>query len=121
VDVSRQIEVDRPPGEVWPLVTRGGWLGGGDDLVGPPGTGAVIHTDGGRRHVRLAEVDPPRHLGFRWWPAGRPGEATEVNIDLEPTGAGTGTRVTVTETAPVGSTGWPGPRPLAQAASLVLQ
>jgi len=109
VDVRREIELDRSPAEVWPLVTGGRWLGEGDELTGTPGSGAVIDTDSGRRHIEIAEVDPPRRLGFRWWPAGEPFEATEVTIDLEPTrvgeGTGQGTRVTVTETAPAAASG----------------
>jgi len=105
VDVHREIELDRSPAEVWPLVTGGRWLGDGDELTGGPGSGAVIETDGGSRHVEIAEVDPPRRLGFRWWPAGEPFEATEVTIDLEPTRVGQGTRVTVTESAPAGASG----------------
>lgn len=89
--MTRTIDIGRPPEEVWETVTGRRWLGE------PAGDG-VVHTDDGRRHMQVTEIDRPRRWGFSWWPAGAPLDRTDVIVELEPADAGT--TVTVTETAP---------------------
>lgn len=93
MEVKRTIDIARPPIEVWRTVTDRHWLGE------PSGPG-VVHTDEGRRHMEVTEVDEPRRWGFSWWPAGAPFERTDVVVELEPADDGQGTTVTVTERAP---------------------
>jgi uncharacterized protein YndB with AHSA1/START domain len=96
--VTREIELDAPPEEVWPLLAdddeRATWLGDGELDLSPGGHGHVDEPDGSRREVRVAEVEPERRLRFDWWTTDD--DRSRVEIVLVPTGAGT--RFVVTET-----------------------
>jgi uncharacterized protein YndB with AHSA1/START domain len=85
VRVTRSVEVEADPDDVWSTISDPGlralWLG--DD-------------DARSRELRLGEVDDGRRLVWTWWRPGDEPDASTVEIVLAPTAGGT--RVTVTET-----------------------
>jgi uncharacterized protein YndB with AHSA1/START domain len=89
--VTRTVEVDAGPTEVWQAVTdpveRALWLDDPDALA---------------RRVRVDESAPGQHLVWTWWHPGDEGEASTVSVVLSPADGG-GTRVVVTESLPAAS------------------
>ncbi|HEX6424318.1 MAG TPA: SRPBCC domain-containing protein [Acidimicrobiales bacterium] len=109
--VTRSVVVEADVAEVWRAVTDPGeralWL---DD------------PDAAARHVRIDESAPDHRLVWTWWHPGDEGGASTVSVVLAPAEGG-GTRVVVTETAPVAPRSGPsaalsaGTRPLAVSAT----
>src|SRR6202011_1249063 len=64
----------------------------------PGGCGRFQEEDGSLREARVDTVDRGRRLAFRWWPAGREDEASDVDYVLVEEAAGT--RLVVTERRP---------------------
>jgi uncharacterized protein YndB with AHSA1/START domain len=96
------IVVDVPVEEAWEAVTDPSalseWFGADVDLQPEPLTKATFRfPDGTVRFAIVEEVDAPRRLAWRWWPAGDHTSATRVAVELEPLEADT--LVTVVETA----------------------
>ena len=100
MDVTREIDLDAPPDEVWEALTDPDrlkeWFANdvewdGDELV-------YRWDDGDERRARIEEAEPQRRLVFRWRDAD--GDETDVRFELEE--AGGGTRLTVTEGAAAG-------------------
>jgi uncharacterized protein YndB with AHSA1/START domain len=89
--VTRSIEVDADPADVWRSVTdpaeRALWLDDPDALA---------------RHVRVDESAPGQRLVWTWWHPGDEGDASTVSVVLRPADGG-GTRVVVTESLPSAS------------------
>ena len=87
-DVTRTVEVDAAPDDVWQAVAdpaeRALWLDDPDALA---------------RHVRVDESSPGQRLVWTWWRPGDEGDASTVSVVLSPVDGG-GTRVVVTETLP---------------------
>ena len=93
MEVTREIELESAPDEVWEAMTESDWLGeppaidprpGGDVRVGP-------------REGWVEEYAPGERLTI-WWSSGE-GEASRVQFDLEETEGGT--RLVVTESRPL--------------------
>ena len=76
------------------------WFGAGATIEPTvDGTLSLPDPAGGRpRHGRIDRLDDHARMDFTWWPVDRPVERSRVSIVL--TRTGTGTRVTVRETAP---------------------
>jgi uncharacterized protein YndB with AHSA1/START domain len=83
------ILVDAPVEETWEAVTDpdalSEWFGADVELEPRPlGKGTFRFPDGTVRFAIVEEVDAPRHLAWRWWPAGDHSSATRVDVALEP-------------------------------------
>jgi uncharacterized protein YndB with AHSA1/START domain len=102
--VTRTVNLDIDPSELWWLLTDpdgwAGWLVDASNVaVEPGGTGTV--TDGGtERDVRVAEVVEGERLTFDWWPAGDQGDASTVELHVEPNDAGVALRIVETFPSP---------------------
>lgn len=115
--VRRTVELDAAPAEVWRALTEGdqlsAWFGADVEIDAHPGGQLVARGAHGRRRAVVVDVEPERSLAFRWLPEYHPvgfvwmpddtpaGESGEVVVTLTPLAAGT--RLTVTELAPVTS------------------
>lgn len=103
--VSRTIDTDLAPDELWALVADGDawrtWMVDESDVtVAPGGEGRVVD-DGVERRVRIDRLDDGRdgdgaRIGFTWWPDDRPDLVSAVELVVLP--AATGSRLRVTET-----------------------
>ena len=102
--VERTIRVAAPPEQVWAAfcdeATLSAWFGGDARLdVRPGGRGRFTGPAGEVRLAAVDEVEPYRHLAWRWWPLGcSPLDAGTVAFDLE--GDDIATVVTVREEPP---------------------
>ena len=99
--VTREIELDAAPEEVWEALTDpeqlAGWLGTEAEIEERPGGSLAIDTDDGPREGWVEECEPGRRLSI-WWSDGDE-DAARVQFDLEETPGGT--RLVVTETRPL--------------------
>jgi uncharacterized protein YndB with AHSA1/START domain len=93
MEITREIELDAPPDEVWRALTDPDeleqWFANDVELepeVG--GEGTFRWDDGDERHAVVEEVDPERRFAFTW-------DGGHVVIELEEIPAGT--RVVVIE------------------------
>lgn len=103
--MTREVEIDAPPGDVWDALTDpdalSAWFDADARLdVRPAGTGRFRTEDGEVRLAVVEEVVEPRQVVFTWWPVGAATrgpapDRSRVTIDIEP--HGTGSRVRVTE------------------------
>ena len=84
MDVTREVELEAAPADVWELLT--------DDAE----LSAWLDEDDRVRVALPGEVEEHRHLAFVWWPAGDEDAASRVDFTLVETDRGT--RLTVTET-----------------------
>jgi uncharacterized protein YndB with AHSA1/START domain len=87
-DVTRSVDLDASPDDVWRAVAdpgeRAQWL---DD------------PDAVSRRMRVDEAAPGERLVWTWWRPGEEGDASTVSVVLAPLDSG-GTRVVVTESLP---------------------
>lgn len=87
-DVTRSVDLDASPDDVWRAVAdpdeRAQWL---DD------------PDAVSRRVRVDEAAPGERLVWTWWRPGEEDDASTVSVVLSPLDTG-GTRVVVTESLP---------------------
>jgi uncharacterized protein YndB with AHSA1/START domain len=93
MDVTREIELDAPPEEVWDALTDENrlseWFANDVDLDPEPGGEGTFRWDNGEvRHAVVEEVVPLERFTFTW-------DESRVEIELEEIPAGT--RVTVVE------------------------
>lgn len=99
--MTREIELEATPDEVWQALTDpeqlAGWLGTEAEIDQRPGEALSIETEDGPREGWVEEYEPGRRLSI-WWSAGDE-DATRVQFDLEE--AAGGTRLVVTETRPL--------------------
>jgi uncharacterized protein YndB with AHSA1/START domain len=105
MDVTREVVLPASPDEVWEELTDPTrleeWFASEVDLdVEEGGEGHFRWENGEERHAVVEEVDAPRRLAYTW----RDDEGRESHVDLTIEEADGGTRVVVTETAPVA--GW---------------
>ncbi len=97
----RQVVIPVSPSELWNALTEpdevATWFGSQVEWDLRPGGQARFLTDDGTvRGGVVDDVEPQRHLSFRWWPEGDDGSAaSQVSYDLEP--EDDGTLLTVTE------------------------
>lgn len=101
IKITRSVEVDASPDDIWPALTDpallGDWLDADVDFdIGADRRGRLIERDGAVRTVEVEEVTEGRRLTFRWSPEDGRGPASVVQFDLEE--AAGSTRVIVTET-----------------------
>jgi uncharacterized protein YndB with AHSA1/START domain len=104
--VSRDIDLDLPAGELWSLIGDGeGWETWFVDEAGvavETGATGVVRDQGQIREVRFDDVVAGERVSFDWWPAGRPGDASAVELVVAPSPSGA--VLHVTETFPPRST-----------------
>ena len=74
--VTREIELDAAPDEVWEALTDpeqlAGWLGAEAEIERAPGRALAIETEDGPREGWVEEYEPARRLSI-WWSARRRG------------------------------------------------
>ena len=93
MEVTREIELESAPEEVWEAMTGTDWLGGETSIEPRPGGDVTV----GPRQGWVEEYVPAERLTI-WWSTGDE-EASRVQLDLEETE--NGTRLVVTETRPL--------------------
>ena len=86
--VRRDIDVPLPLDDVWPLVAGGDgwteWLVDEADVAVEPGSAGTVVDGGERRDVRIDQVVPGERVAWTWWPAGRPADASRVELVVVP-------------------------------------
>jgi uncharacterized protein YndB with AHSA1/START domain len=118
--VTRSVELDAPPAEVWDALTEeallGEWLADEVDLEVEPGGEIVCrYADGEERRGEVELVEEAERLAWSWWREGAGPSRVELVLDAV---ADARTRLTVIETgSPVSTTGALGAGPLLAAAS----
>jgi uncharacterized protein YndB with AHSA1/START domain len=103
--IRREVVFEAPPEEVWQALTRPErlreWFANDVQLdVRPGGTGVFRWDDGSLRQAVVEDVEEERRLAFRW--SDEDGAESRVELVLDDSPEGTGTRLTVTETATAG-------------------
>ena len=103
MEITRELVLPAPPGEVWEALTDpdrlAEWFANDVELDPRPGGRGVFRWDNGEvRTALVEEVEEARRFGFRWTDE----EPGEVAFDLEEVEGGT--KVTVRETTPELST-----------------
>jgi uncharacterized protein YndB with AHSA1/START domain len=93
LDVTREIELESAPDDVWEAMTQTDWLGGQTSIEPRPGGDVTV----GPREGWVEEYAPAERLTI-WWSSGEE-EASRVQFDLEETEGGT--RLVVTESRPL--------------------
>ena len=102
--IERTVELAHPPAEVWAALTTAeglaGWFGNQAAIDLRPGGAAQMtwNAEGFTAQMRIERVEEPAVFAFTWPIYGLPEDdprRTYVEFILEP--AGTGTRLTVTE------------------------
>src|SRR5436190_11932616 len=93
IAVTREVELEAPPDEVWKALTDADelaeWFANDVELDAEPGGEGVFRWDDGEeRHAHVEEVAEERRFVFTW-------DGSRVVIELEEVAAGT--RVTVVE------------------------
>src|SRR5688500_16043390 len=103
--IRREVVFEAPLEEVWQALTRPErlreWFANDVQLdVRPGGTGVFRWDDGSLRHAVVEDVEEEQRLAFRW--SDEDGAESRVELALADSPEGTGTRLTVTETATAG-------------------
>ncbi len=106
MEVTRELVLPAPPEEVWEELTDPErleeWFANEVELeVEEGGEGHFRWENGEERHAVVEEVEEGRRLGYRW--TDEDGNETHVDFTIEE--VDDGTRVVVTETAPVAEWG----------------
>src|SRR5688572_20711748 len=101
--VSRTVDTDLAPEDLWALVTDGEawatWMVDEAEIAVTPGASGRVVDDGIERAVRIDRLDDDgsgQRVGFTWWPGDRPDLVSAVELVVLP--AATGSRLRVTET-----------------------
>jgi len=101
--VSRTIELEISPNELWSLIGDGDrwaeWMVDESDVEVAPGGGGSVTDDGVNRGVRVVEVTEGEQVRFEWWPVGEPDTTSTVELVVAPND--TGAVLRVVETFPV--------------------
>ena len=90
--VTRTVELDMSPEDLWPLVGDGAhwsdWMVDESVVdVAPDGEGQV-REDGVDRGVRISEVVEGERVRFDWWPTDRPDSVSTVELVVMPRESG---------------------------------
>lgn len=93
MEVTREIELESAPDEVWEAITESDWLGDEASIEPCPGGDVTV----GPREGWVEEYEPAERLTI-WWSEGDE-ESSRVQFDLVETDSGT--RVIVTESRPL--------------------
>lgn len=105
--VTRSVELDAAPAEVWDVLTEdallGEWLADEVEIEVEPG-GVIVcrYADGEERHGEVELVEEAERLAWSWWRDDHGPSRVELVLDAV---ADTRTRLTVIETAPPRSSG----------------
>ncbi|MFT3866211.1 MAG: SRPBCC domain-containing protein [Solirubrobacterales bacterium] len=104
--VSRSVELDSPPADVWDALTEeallGEWLADEVELEAEPGGEIVCrYADGEERRGEVELVEEAERLAWSWWREGEGPSRVELILDA----VADGTRLTVIETAPLRAAG----------------
>ena len=98
MDVTRTVETDLTPEDLWHLVGDGdawaSWMvdeAAVDVSVGAEGT---VVDDGVVRTVRVDRVDAGRGVDFTWWPDDDPDGASSVTVRVLPHAGGSSLHIT---------------------------
>lgn len=110
-EVTRSLEVPASPDRAWRVISTRegltGWLGGAVEIDVRPGGGGSVELPEGPRELAVEEVVEGRRLVLHWWPAGArgrtPAERGACTVELEVEECEEGSRILVTEHAPLGS------------------
>jgi uncharacterized protein YndB with AHSA1/START domain len=93
VNVSRTIELDLEPDEVWDLIGDGRrwseWMVDEADVEVEPGAAGRVVDGDEQRHVRIDTVDEGERVAFTWWPEDRGHAASSVDLHVVPRPGGT--------------------------------
>ena len=98
-EAETDVVIDASPDDVWHAITTpeglAPWLGEGADLEPQPG-GRLVAPDpvtGEPKEGEVHTAEEPNELGFTWWPADSPHQASDVTITAVPSVDGTIVRV----------------------------
>lgn len=105
--VTRSVDLDAAPAEVWGALTEeallGEWLAEEVELEPEPGGEIVCrYADGEERRGEVELVEEAERLAWSWWREGGEGPS---RVELVLDAVAEGTRLTVIETAPFGAAG----------------
>ena len=93
VDISRSIELDLEPRDVWQLIGDGerwaDWMVDAADVDVVPGGAGQVRDAEERRDVRIETVTEGERIAFEWWPVDRPDQASAVDLRIVPSTHGT--------------------------------
>jgi len=100
--VTRSVDLDAPPADVWDALTEaallGEWLADEVELEAEPGGEIVCrYADGEERRGEVELVEEAERLAWSWWREGGDGPS---RVELVLDAVADGTRLTVIETAP---------------------
>lgn len=100
VHITRAIELDCSPDELWSLLADGArwseWLiDAGAPTVRPGATGVVVDA-GELRHVRVRTVEDGERVTFDWWTDDDATDRSHVELEIVPNGDRAGLRITET-------------------------
>ena len=106
VAITRTVELDLSPDELWEMIGDGDrwadWMVDVASVEVVPGSTGVV-TDGDEdRAVRIERVDEGERISFQWWPTGQPDQSSAVDLVIVP--ARHGSVLEIVETFPVGAT-----------------
>ena len=100
VRITREIDLDLPPDELWSLVADGErwqeWLVDAGAPGVRPGASGIVLDDGERRHVHVRTVEHGERVAFDWWADGDEAGRSHVELEIVRGGDRTGLRVTET-------------------------
>ena len=106
-DVTRSVDLDAAPAEVWDALTEAAllreWLADEVELEVEPGGEIVCrYADGEERRGEVELVEEAERLAWSWWREGGEGPS---RVELVLDAVADGTRLTVIETAPLRADG----------------
>ena len=84
--VTREIDVELSPGELWALIADGDrwadWLVDEASVDVAPGAGGTVVDGGEERTVGVSSVERDQAVRFAWWPTDRPELASSVELTV---------------------------------------
>jgi uncharacterized protein YndB with AHSA1/START domain len=106
-EVTRSVELDAAPAEVWDALTEetllAEWLADEVEIEAEPGGEIVCrYADGEERRGEVELVEEAERLAWSWW---RKGDDGPSRVELILDAVAERTRLTVIETAPLRATG----------------
>jgi uncharacterized protein YndB with AHSA1/START domain len=106
VAVTRTVELDLSPDELWEMIGDGDrwadWMVDTASIEVEPGAIGVVTDGDEERVVRIDRVDDGQRISFAWWPQTQPDRASAVDLVILP--APHGSVLEIVETFPTRST-----------------